>query len=65
MHIPKHIALNNDGYKTSHSIKDAITTLDQLAKILRVERMTNGAISFDKVEVKFNLTALKEPAGVT
>ncbi len=62
--IPKHIALNNDGYKTSHSIKDAITTLDQLAKILRVERMTNGAISFDKVEVKFNLTALNEPAGV-
>jgi ribonuclease R len=28
--------------------------MDELAKILRRNRMSDGAISFDKVEVKFN-----------
>jgi ribonuclease R len=62
--IPKHIALNSKSYKTTNFIKDAIVTLDKLAKTLRVERMNNGAISFDKVEVKFNLSSSNEPKGV-
>jgi ribonuclease R len=36
-------------------ITEAILKLDELAKILSQKRMNNGAISFDKVEVKFNL----------
>ena len=35
-----------------------------LAKILRRNRMNEGAISFDKVEVKFNLDHEGEPEGV-
>jgi len=38
--------------------------MDELAKILRKKRMRDGAISFDKVEVKFNLNEAAEPVGV-
>ncbi|MDT8348062.1 MAG: RNB domain-containing ribonuclease, partial [Flavobacteriaceae bacterium] len=38
--------------------------MDRLAKILREKRMQKGAISFDKVEVKFNLDQENEPEGV-
>lgn len=62
--IPKHIALNKKAYKTTHQIKDAVLNLDKLAKILREKRMNNGAISFDKVEVKFNLSSSNTPVGV-
>ena len=62
--IPKHIALNKKAYKTTHQIKDAVLNLDKLAKILREKRMNNGAISFDKVEVKFNLSPSNTPKGV-
>ena len=62
--IPKHIALTSKAYKTTQQIKDAILHLDKLAKILRDKRMNNGAISFDKVEVKFNLSSSNTPEGV-
>ena len=45
-------------------LKNEILTLDTLAKILRKERMKNGAISFDKEEVKFTLDDNNEPIGV-
>jgi ribonuclease R len=38
--------------------------MQDLAKVLRRNRMNNGAISFDKVEVKFNLDEEGEPEGV-
>ena len=38
--------------------------LDDLAKIMRRQRMKNGAISFDKVEVKFDLNSEANPIGV-
>jgi ribonuclease R/exosome complex exonuclease DIS3/RRP44 len=38
--------------------------MDELAKILRRKRLAAGAISFDKVEVKFNLNEAAEPIGV-
>jgi ribonuclease R len=41
-----------------------IQTLDKLAKIMRKARMKNGAISFDKNEVKFNLSEDGKPEGV-
>ncbi|QDP85311.1 ribonuclease R [Chryseobacterium sp. SNU WT5] len=43
---------------------EEITTLDRLAKILRTERINNGAITFDRSEVRFNLDENNEPIGV-
>ncbi|MGB2043556.1 MAG: ribonuclease R [Flavobacteriaceae bacterium] len=62
--IPKEIALTKLQYKTTNLIKEAILKLDDLAKILRAKRMNDGAISFDKKEVKFTLSTNKEPEGV-
>ncbi len=44
--------------------KEEIVTLDNLAKILREKRMKSGAISFDKIEVKFKLDENADPIGV-
>jgi ribonuclease R len=62
--IPPEVSLTGKEYQISDAIKDAILKQDQLAKILRKKRMANGAISFDKVEVKFNLDENAEPKGV-
>jgi ribonuclease R len=62
--IPAEVSLTRKEYQVSDAIKDAILKQDQLAKILRKKRMANGAISFDKVEVKFNLDENAEPEGV-
>ncbi|PID95436.1 MAG: ribonuclease R, partial [Bacteroidetes bacterium] len=45
-------------------LKTAILKLDEFAKKMRKERMRKGAISFDRVEVKFNLNENNEPTGV-
>ncbi len=45
-------------------LAEEILTLDRLAKILRDKRMKDGAISFDKHEVKFMLNEENEPTGV-
>ena len=62
--IPAEISLTGKEYNTSDEITQATLKLDELAKILRRNRMNNGAISFDKVEVKFNLDTNSEPEGV-
>jgi ribonuclease R/exosome complex exonuclease DIS3/RRP44 len=62
--IPAEISLTGNDYKTPQNIIEATLKLDELAKILRQKRMANGAISFDKVEVKFNLNEQAEPVGV-
>ncbi len=62
--IPKEIALNGTEYTVESQIAEAILTLDTLAKKLRTNRMRKGAISFDKVEVKFILDEHNEPEGV-
>ncbi|MNK17805.1 Ribonuclease R [compost metagenome] len=41
-----------------------ILQLDKLAKILRAERIRNGAITFDRSEVRFNLDENSKPIGV-
>ena len=61
--IPAEISLTGE-YKADAKIVEATLKLDELAKILRKKRMANGAISFDKVEVKFNLDENSEPIGV-
>jgi ribonuclease R len=62
--IPAEISLTGKEYKASDEITEATLKLDELAKILRRKRMSAGAISFDKVEVKFNLDENGEPEGV-
>ena len=62
--IPAEISLTGADFFASAEITDATLKLDELAKILRRNRMNNGAISFDKVEVKFNLDQNGEPEGV-
>lgn len=62
--IPAEISLIGSEYVVKEEIKEATLILDELAKILRRNRMNNGAISFDKVEVKFKLNETDEPVGV-
>ncbi|SEP84289.1 RNAse R [Hyunsoonleella jejuensis] len=62
--IPQEVALTGKAYNTTPELAKAILTLDRLAKIMRSKRMRDGAISFDKVEVKFNLDKDNNPEGV-
>lgn len=62
--IPAEISLTGNDFIAADAIVEATLKLDELAKILRRNRMNHGAISFDKVEVKFNLTDDGEPEGV-
>ncbi|WP_333851068.1 ribonuclease R [Epilithonimonas sp.] len=43
---------------------EEILQLDKLAKIMRAERIRNGAITFDRSEVRFNLDENNKPIGV-
>lgn len=63
-HIPQELSLTGEAYDVDDSISEAVLTLDKLAKILRNGRLKAGAISFDKVEVKFHLDGNGEPTGV-
>lgn len=62
--IPNEISLTGKLYDTTPEIVEAVLTLDSLAKKMRAKRMSSGAISFDKVEVKFNLDEHNDPIGV-
>ncbi len=62
--IPQEISIRNKPYTVKGPIVEAITTLNRLAKKMRSRRMRDGAISFDKVEVKFNLNEENDPVGV-
>ena len=62
--IPAEVSLTGKAYKTDQKIADATLKLDELAKKMRSKRMRSGAISFDKVEVKFNLDETNNPVGV-
>nr|WP_299071613.1 ribonuclease R [uncultured Allomuricauda sp.] len=62
--IPENISIKETGYTVSKEVVEATLTLDTLAKIMREKRMDDGAISFDKIEVRFNLTENNEPESV-
>jgi ribonuclease R len=62
--IPEEISIIGSSYQVSDEIVAATLKMDELAKILRRNRMNEGAISFDKVEVRFNLDQEGEPEGV-
>jgi ribonuclease R/exosome complex exonuclease DIS3/RRP44 len=62
--IPSEISISGKEYKIDKPIANAILEMDRLAKILRKKRMNDGAISFDKLEVKFILSKDGNPDGV-
>lgn len=62
--IPQEVSLTGNEYSTSQDLAEAILKMDALAKIMRTKRMASGAISFDKVEVKFDLDEQANPVGV-
>ncbi len=62
--IPLETSITGASYVVSDEIVNATLKLDELAKIMRERRMNDGAISFDKVEVKFNLSNTGNPEGV-
>lgn len=63
-HIPAEVSLTKKAYDVQPEILEAVTTLNTLAKTMRKKRMQEGAISFDKVEVKFHLDEDNNPQGV-
>ena len=62
--IPADISITGEDYEVDGAIVTGVLKLDELAKIMRKRRMREGAISFDKVEVKFDLDEDNEPVGV-
>ncbi|MEN8799510.1 MAG: ribonuclease R [Flavobacteriaceae bacterium] len=62
--IPEKISIRDSGYTVGDDITEAVVKLDSLAKTMRKERMNSGAISFDKLEVKFYLNEENNPTGV-
>jgi ribonuclease R/exosome complex exonuclease DIS3/RRP44 len=62
--MPIDISIIDKEYNVSKEIVEATLKLDELAKKMRKKRMKQGAISFDRVEVKFNLNEEKNPVGV-
>ena len=62
--MPVDISIIDKEYIVTPEIVEATLKMDELAKILRKKRMKEGAISFDRVEVKFNLDENANPVGV-
>ncbi|NOR28025.1 MAG: ribonuclease R [Lutibacter sp.] len=62
--ISSEISITGEEYTVEPKIVTATLKLDELAKKLRKKRLQQGAITFDRVEVKFNLDKNAEPLGV-
>ena len=63
--MPEEISIRPEGsYTVSKETVEAILSLNAMAEILREKRMRAGAISFDKLEVKFFLDENNNPLGV-
>ncbi|WP_282178768.1 ribonuclease R [Maribacter stanieri] len=62
--IPQDISIRDAAYTVSKHVVEATLEMDRLAKIMRDKRMDQGALSFDKVEVRFNLDENSNPIGV-
>ncbi|EPR71964.1 3'-to-5' exoribonuclease RNase R [Winogradskyella psychrotolerans RS-3] len=62
--IPAEVSLTGAVYQTSVEVAQATIKMNQLARKMRTARMRDGAISFDKVEVKFNLDEEANPIGI-
>ena len=62
--IKDEISLTSNKYKIPKAVLNALIKLNNVANKLRKERMKEGAISFDRVEVKFKLDKKNNPENV-
>jgi ribonuclease R/exosome complex exonuclease DIS3/RRP44 len=62
--VDSSVSLINNKYTVPDKVFAAILELDRQAKLLRKQRMKKGAISFDRVEVNFNLNQDNKPDSV-
>ena len=62
--VSAEISLSGQAYTVPDDIFHALITLNKYAKQYREERMNKGALSFDRVEVNFNLDEENKPEGV-
>lgn len=62
--IPSEISITGESYHARDEIVTAILKMEKMAMLMRKRRMKHGAISFDKVEVKFDLDENNNPLGV-
>ena len=62
--IPEMISIQDGSYIVSEDVVNAVLKMDVLAKKMRKRRLNAGAITFDKVEVKFQLDEDANPLGV-
>jgi len=62
--IPKEISIREGAYSIRTEVKQAILKLNELSLIMRRDRLESGAITFDKIEVKFNLDEENNPVSV-
>jgi ribonuclease R len=59
--IPKESTILKKEKKVKESVVEAIVIINEIAKTLRRKRIGNGAIIFDKSEIKFRLNKKNEP----
>ena len=62
--IPAEITIDKKEKKIESNLIKAITTIQQISKELRKERLKKGAILFEKEEIKFLLDKNKNPSQV-
>ena len=62
--VSREISLTDAAYTVSNDLLKGVLTLDEIAKKLRIKRMKNGALSFDRVEVNFILKEDDTPESV-
>jgi ribonuclease R/exosome complex exonuclease DIS3/RRP44 len=62
--VSEEISLSNEAYLVDNEIVEAILKINELSKKIRTKRIEDGAITFDKIEVKFRLNKDNEPIGV-
>jgi len=62
--ISSEVSLTGQSYVVEKEVVDATLKLNELSKKLREKRLQQGAITFDRIEVKFHLDENAEPTGV-
>jgi ribonuclease R/exosome complex exonuclease DIS3/RRP44 len=62
--VSKEVSLSGKEYKVEDSCFEALNILNNVAKELRAERLKKGGITFDRVEVNFELNEENKPEKV-
>ncbi len=62
--VSEEVSLNRKEYAVEEDVFKALHYLNHFAKLLRNKRISKGALSFDRVEVKFNLDKENNPESI-